>query len=125
MTEFKNCKDRVDVFQYAHIKNKKEIQPLWSVFKVLQTICHSQSMMERGFSINTDIVTPNLKIETLISLRTVYDAINAMDIDLPSFVVPKELLTHKIYVYKFCKKYSYSVLKRCLSNVIKCFVDAW
>ena len=125
--EFKNCKERVDVFLYAHI-NDKEFQPLWSVFKLLLTICHSQSMVERGFSINTDVVTPNLKNETLVSLRTVYDAINAMHIDLSSFVVPKELLAHcryKIYAYKFCKKYSYSVLKRCLSSVINCFVDAW
>ena len=39
-----------------------------------------------------DVVTPNLKNETLISLRTVHDAINALYIDLSSFVVPKELL---------------------------------
>ena len=44
--EFKNCKERVDVFLYAYI-NDKEFQPLWSVFKVLLTICHSQSMVER------------------------------------------------------------------------------
>ena len=39
--EFKNCKERVDVFLYAHINDKKEFQPLWSVFKLLLTICHS------------------------------------------------------------------------------------
>ena len=83
-----------------------------------------QSMVERGFRINTDVVTPNLKNETLVSCRTVYDAINAMDIDLSSFVVPKELLAnwrYKTYAYKFFKKYSYSVLQRNLSSVINCF----
>ena len=86
------------------------------------------SMVERGFSINTDIVTPNLENKTLVSLRTVYVAINAMDTDLSSFVVPMELLAHcryKIYVYKVCKKYSYSLLKRYVSSVINCFLDAW
>ena len=126
--EFKNCKERVDVFLYAHINDKEKFQLLQSVFKLLLTICHSQSMVESGFSINTDVVTPNLKNETLVSIRTVYVAVKAMNIDLSSFVVPKELLAHwmyKIYAYKFSKKYSYSVLKRCLSSVINCFVDAW
>ena len=72
--EIKNCRERVDVFLYAHISDKKEFQPLWSVFKLLLTICHSQSMVERGFSVNNDVVTPNLRNETLVSLRTVYDA---------------------------------------------------
>ena len=49
-------------------------------------------MVERGFSINTDVVTPNLKNETLVNLRTVYDAINAMDSDLSGFGIPKEML---------------------------------
>ena len=48
--EFKNCKERVDVLLYAHINDKKEFQPLWSVFKCLLTKCHSQSMVERRFS---------------------------------------------------------------------------
>ena len=61
--EFKNCKERVDVFLYVHFNDKKEFQPLWSVFKPLLTICHSQSMVERGFSINTDVVTPTSKVK--------------------------------------------------------------
>ena len=83
--ELKNCKERVDVFLYAHINNKKEFQPLWSVFKLLLTICHTQSMVERGFSVNNDVVTPNLRNEILMSLRTVYDAGNCMNIDLSNF----------------------------------------
>ena len=123
--EFKNCKERVDVFLYAHINDKKEFQLLLSVFKLLLTICHSQSMLERGFSINTDVFTPDLKNETLVSLMIMYNAINTMDIDLSSFVVPKEQLAHcryKVYTYNCCKNYSYAVLKRCLSSVFNCFV---
>ena len=80
--EFKNCKERVDVFLYAHINDKKEFQPLWSIFKLLLTICHSQSMVERGLSVKNDMVTPNLRNETLVSLRTVCDAVNCMNIHL-------------------------------------------
>ena len=76
------------------MNDSKELKQLWSVFKLLMTILHSQSIVERGFSINADVVTPNLKDETLVSLRMVHDGMNAMGIDLSKSVVPKELLAH-------------------------------
>ena len=51
-------------------------------------------MIERVFSVNNDVVTPNLRNEALVSLRTVYDAVNCMNIDLSNFMIPKELLSH-------------------------------
>ena len=51
-------------------------------------------MVESRFSVNNDVVTPNLRNETLVSLRTVYDAVNYINIDLSSFMIPKELLAH-------------------------------
>ena len=92
--EFKNCKEGVGVFLYAYLNDRKEFQELWSVFKLLMTISHSQAIVERGFSISVDVATPNLKGETLVSLRMVHDGMNAMGIDLSKFVIPKELLAH-------------------------------
>ena len=96
------CKERLNlswrivkrVFLYAHINDKKEFQPLWSVFKLLLRICHSQLMVERGFSVNNDMVTSNLRNATLVSLRTVYDVVNCMNIDLSNIMIPKELLAY-------------------------------
>ena len=67
--KFKKCKERFDVFLYAHINDKKEFQPHWSVFKLLLIICHSQSMVERGFGINIVVVTRNLKNEKWSALE--------------------------------------------------------
>ena len=78
-------KKELIAFLYAHINDRKELEPLWSVFKLLMTLSHSQSIVERGFSVNADVATPNLKEETLVSLRIVYDGMKAMDIDLSSF----------------------------------------
>ena len=94
MSEFKNCTERVDVFLHTYMSDKHDFQALWRLFKLLLTIGHSQSSVERGFSVNTDVATPNLKDETLISLRTVYDGISTMNIDPATFVVPKELVAH-------------------------------
>ena len=51
-------------------------------------------MVERGFSVNNDVVTPNLRNEMLVSLRTVYDVVNCMNIDLSNFMIPEELLAY-------------------------------
>ena len=66
------------------------------MFKLLMTISHSQSIVERGFSISADVANPNLKDETLVSLRMVHDGMNAMGIDLSKFVVPKELFVNPL-----------------------------
>ena len=70
---------------------------LLCVFKLLLTLCHIQSAVERGFSVNSDTVTPNLRNETLVSLRTVYDALKVLQIDVSKFVVTKELIGHCRY----------------------------
>ena len=112
--EFKNCTERVDIFLHTYMSDKQHFEVLWRVFKLLLTIGHSQSSVEKGFSVNTDVAAPNLKDETLISLRTVYDGINAMNIDLTTFVVPKELVAQCRY-----KKYFFDII-----NVIKDTIGA-
>ena len=92
--KFQNCTQRVDTFLYTHLQNKKNFEGLWRVFKLLLTLCHSQSAVERGFNFNSDTVTPNLRNETLVSLRTVYDALKVLQIDVSKFVVTKELMGH-------------------------------
>ena len=95
--EFQNCTQRVDTFLYTHLQNKKNFEGLWCVFKLLLTLCHRQSAVERGFNVNSDTVTPNLRNETLVSLRTVYDALKVLQIDVSKFVVTKELIGHCRY----------------------------
>ena len=56
-------------------------------------LSHSKASVEREFSVNSAAVIPNLKNETLVSLRTVYDAVKSLDGDLSSFTITKELLT--------------------------------
>ena len=110
--EFKNCKERVDTFLYAHINDRKDFQSLWSIFKLLITLSHSQSIVERGFNVSADVATPNFKEETLVSLTIVYNGMKALDIDLSSSVVPKELLAHCRYgIYaSFCKSNTIGVI---------------
>ena len=108
--EFQNCTQRVDTFLYMHIQNKENFKDLWSVFKLLLTLCHSQSAVERGFNVNSDTVTPNLRDKTLVSMRTVYDTVKVLKIDVSSFVVTKELIRHCRYESIVCLPSLYSNL---------------
>ena len=67
-SDSKNNRERVDTFLYGYIHEKKELQPLWKVFKLLLTLSHSQASVERGFNVNSEVVIPNLRNETLVSL---------------------------------------------------------
>ena len=91
-SDFKNSRGRVDTFLYGYIRDKKELQPLWKVFKLLLTLSPIQASLERGFNVNSEAVIPKLRNETLVILRTVYDAVKSLDGDLSSFTITKELL---------------------------------
>ena len=59
---------------------------------------HGQAFVERGFSINNDILKPNMVERTIIAQRTVYDAVSSKLSDDPkavqNIVVAKEMLRH-------------------------------
>ena len=46
-SDFKNNRERVDTFLYGYISDKKELQSLWKVFKLLlMTLSHSQTSVK-------------------------------------------------------------------------------
>lgn len=64
--------DRLDTFFHKHASSRQE---LWSVIQIVLILSHGNARIESGFSANKDILTPNLKSETLEAHRLVYDAI--------------------------------------------------
>ena len=50
---------------------------MWKVFIFFLTLSHGQSPVERGFSINKEIVIENLHISSLSAQRIVYDDLKA------------------------------------------------
>ena len=64
---------------------------LWKVITARFVISHGQASVERGFSVNGDMV-PNMKRETLVAQRVVYDAIESLDIKVHEFEIDDKLL---------------------------------
>ncbi|MGH0120660.1 UNVERIFIED_CONTAM: hypothetical protein FKN15_068235 [Acipenser sinensis] len=64
---------RVDEFLGRFVSGRAEYENLWDLLKCLFTLSHGQAAVERGYSVNKDILVENLKERTLISLRLVQD----------------------------------------------------
>ncbi|KAJ8043765.1 hypothetical protein HOLleu_11016 [Holothuria leucospilota] len=71
-----DSKERLDTFFGKYLKNTK-FAKLWDVFKLLLTLSHGQASVERGYSVNKDMLVENMQEKTLVALRTVYDSIAA------------------------------------------------
>ena len=52
---------------------------LWNIFKMLLSISHGQASVERGYSVNKDMLIENLHEKTVVALRTVHDSIPTLE----------------------------------------------
>ena len=65
--------DRKDLFYHSLLSGHDEYKYLWGLIQVILIMSHGQAQVKRGFSVNEDFLTPQLKKETLVGLRTVCD----------------------------------------------------
>ena len=66
--------ERVDCYLATYLKDSK-YQKLWDLFKCLLVLSHGQAGVERGFSINSEIMEYNFKQKSVVALRNIYDHI--------------------------------------------------
>ena len=66
--------DRVDTF-YARILDSSHTVDLESIVRLVLVLSHGNARVESGFSINDDILLPNMLAETTVTQRIVHDAV--------------------------------------------------
>ena len=93
---FNNIKDELDTFLFTHLGKKPRFEELWSLVKLLLTLSHGQSQVERGFSINKDITSANKGAETLIAFCRVHDGIQSLGLPMEQCVTAEILRQCKI-----------------------------
>ena len=71
---FKPTSDRLDSF-YNDLCTWGGGKDCYKVIKMMLILSRGQSDMERGFSVNKDIATANMKEETIVAYRKVYDVV--------------------------------------------------
>lgn len=89
--EFNFKVDRLDVFLQKHIGSVRSLSKLWDLLRELLILSHGQATVERGFSVNRQVMVENMKEQTFIAQRTIHDHIQSIG-GLGQLVVSRELL---------------------------------
>jgi hypothetical protein len=74
---FSTSKDRLDTFYYTAVGDKADFTQLFSVIRLILVLSHGNASVESGFSVNSDMLVENLREESLVAQRIVYDAMQA------------------------------------------------
>ena len=69
-----------------------EYQDLWLTMQLLLTLSHGQAIVERGFSVNKEVLTPNLQEVSLQAIRPVHSSVLAQNIKVADFIITEGLL---------------------------------
>ena len=60
-SSFRSGEDRLDSFLSEMLQAQEEYKELWLTMQLLLTLSHGQATIERGFSVNKEVLTPNLQ----------------------------------------------------------------
>lgn len=81
---------RLDTF-WSKLLEKKKGEHLKEVVKILLPLSHGNATLERGFSVNGDLVVENLSEQSLIAQRLVYDSILSCG-GVSKLIISKEMI---------------------------------
>ena len=87
---FNSKKDRLDAFLAKYLTSNS-YKDLWHICKLIFVMSHGQSNVERGFSVNKEVLQDNLQAKSLISRRLIYDTLIYTDSELHSFTISPAL----------------------------------
>ena len=68
--------DRWDKFYRNYMKDAKHSK-VWKVFRIIFTLLHGQAAVERGFSVNSELLVENLQEKTLGASRFAYSRVKS------------------------------------------------
>ena len=83
--------DRLDDFLCPYLADEKKYENLWYVCEIVMILSHEQSSIERGFSINKEILDNNLLEKSLRSQRLIYEHFTSENIVLHEYIIPQAL----------------------------------
>jgi len=92
---FCRSKDQLDNFYFRLIGSSSEYAELFSVIRSVLILSHGNADVESGFSVNSDFLVENLQEDSLITQRTVYDALTASYTVCCNMYVGQMLATRK------------------------------
>lgn len=89
-TTFEPEKERLDKF-LGNYMGERKYRSLWELVKMLLTISHGQASVERGYSVNKELLIENMQEKTLVALRKVHDAVSSTLTDISELSLTPKL----------------------------------
>lgn len=96
LSSFDGQNDRLDNFWMKFLKTNSAVDTS-SIKRVLilsLLISHGNANLERGFSVNKEVLIDNMGEETIVAQRVVYDFIQAMGGDISKINITKSMLNY-------------------------------
>ena len=93
----------MDKFFSKLLENKEEYEQLWTTVEMLLTLSHGQPAVERGFSVNKEVLYPNLQEMSLRAIGLIYSSLSTEKTKLAEFHISEKLLfsrNHASNTYK-------------------------
>ena len=81
-----------DVFLLNFLHKIPKYKVFWKVCNIIFVLSHGQGAVERGFSINKELLVENLQEKSLVSQRVVFDHISSNKININEYEHPSCLL---------------------------------
>lgn len=89
--QFDRKKQRLDDF-YFHLVKIQNFESLAFILKLILTLSHGQAAVERLFSINKNVISQNMKPETIVARKTIQDHMISNKLKPESIELSKDLL---------------------------------
>ena len=87
------------------LQNQNESQQLWITMQLILTLSHGQAIVERGFSVNKEVLAPNLQQTSLVAMRLVHSSMQVAKCKVADFVVNDALLSSCAHARNRHQKY--------------------
>lgn len=89
--DFDRKVDRVDTLLFETVGTKPSFSTVWIVMKLVLVLSHGQASVERGFSINKEVIVENQKELSVVAQRLIVDHVQSVR-GVTKVKITKELL---------------------------------
>ena len=90
-TQFDHTTYRLDTYYHSMLDGKGDYKNLWHVIRKLLLLSHGQATVEKGFSVNHEVMVDNLSQRSLIAQRVIHDHVRTQG-GIIKVNISKELL---------------------------------
>ena len=79
------AQERLDKLLSELLDNQQEYEELWVTHMILFTLSYGQAAVERGFSVNKEVLATNLQEMSLRALRLIHSSLAVKEIKVEDF----------------------------------------